>query len=269
MTAEASTRTVLSTGAEGLVGSIVRSRLRDRYTFRNLTRHQEPFSDVVGDIGDLDVAKQAVVGVDAVLHLAGASAVVSSWDDVLHSNIAGTRNIFEAARNAGVGQVVLASTNHVVGEYEVEFGPSAYATGVRPGLSVDVPPRPDSLYGVSKAFGEALGRYYADRFGTHVICLRIGSVRSDDDPTAPSELAIEPWASFDEATRRRRQAAVWLSQRDCAGLIAAALDAREVPWGVAFGVSDNEGRFWDLEPGERLLGWRPMDGARALPEAAT
>jgi len=261
--------TVLVTGAEGLIGSIVRARLADRFTFRSLTRQAEPFADVVGDIGDLDVAKRAVVGVDAVLHLAGASAVESSWDDVLHSNIVGTRNIFEAAREAGVGHVILASSNHVVGEYEVEGGPGRYATGLRPGLSTDVPPRPDSLYGVSKAFDEALGRYHADRFGIHVICLRIGSVRSDDDPTAPSELAIEPWASFDDATRRRRQAAVWLSQRDCASLIAAALDARDVSWGVVYGVSANEGRFWDLGPGETLLGWRPVDGARALPEATT
>lgn len=255
-------RRVLITGAEGLIGGILRARLADRYHFRYLTRSRERYSDVWGDIADMAIARTAVRGVDSVVHLAGAASVSSPWQTVLGSNIVGTRNILEAAREAQVRQVILASSNHVVGDHEADLAPAVYEAGVRPGLSVDLPPRPDSLYGVSKAFGEVLGRYYADRHGIHVVCLRIGSVRSDDDPFAETGFSIEPWSTFDSLTRRRRQAAVWLSHRDCASLIAAALEATNVPWCIAYGVSDNEGRFWDLEPGASLLGWRPADGAR-------
>jgi NAD+ dependent glucose-6-phosphate dehydrogenase len=254
-------RHVLLTGAEGLIGGILRERLADRYHFRYLTRSRKRYSDVVGDVADMATLTKAVQGVDSIVHLAGAASVNSSWETVLASNIVGTRNILEAAKEAHVRQVILASSNHVVGGHEADIAPAVYEAGMRPGLSVDAPPRPDSLYGVSKLFGEAMGRYYVDQYGIHVVCLRIGSVRSDDGPFAESGLSIEPWSTFDSLTRRRRQAAAWLSHRDCASLIAAAIDATDVPWCVVYGVSDNAGRFWDLEPGASLLGWRPADGA--------
>jgi NAD+ dependent glucose-6-phosphate dehydrogenase len=255
-------RRVLLTGAEGLVGTIVRTRLAGRYEFKCLTWQTRDYADVVGDISDPAVLRRAVEGVDAVVHLAAASGVDATWDTVLPTNIVGTHNVLEAAREAGVQQVVLASSNHAVGMYEADRVPEIYSVGGQLGLSADAPVRPDSLYGVSKVFAEAMGRYYAEQHGLHVLCLRIGSVRADDDPQGASLLPMAPWSQLDPASQRRRQSAVWLSQRDCAGLIGAALDSPAVQFGIVYGVSDNEARFWDLTSAADLLGWQPEDGAR-------
>ena len=118
--------------------------------------------------------------------------------------------------------------------------------------------RPDSLYGVSKAFGEALGRFYSERHGLRVFCLRIGAVRANDDPTVPSE---NPLLDLDAEGRRNRMRAVWLSRRDCAELIARCLEVDDVPWAIVYGVSGNPRRFWDLTHARDLLGWEPQDAA--------
>jgi nucleoside-diphosphate-sugar epimerase len=215
----------------------------------------------VGDIRDLATIRPAFAGVDAVVHLAAASSVDAPWDDVLADNITGTYNVFEAAREHGVRKVVFASSNHVVGMYEVEGAPAIYDLADRRLCEPLTPVRPDSLYGVSKVFGEALGRLYADRHGMDVVCLRIGSVREDDDPTRGQ--AGRPFAPFPELTEaqsRHRLRAAWLSHRDCAQLIQRALDA-PVHWAVVFGVSNNPRRFWDLQGARDLLGYDPIDAA--------
>jgi uronate dehydrogenase len=101
-----------------------------------------------------------------------------------------------------------------------------------------MPPRPDGLYGVSKVAVEALGRLYADKFGLEVVCLRIGSL--EPEPTDPRHLAT------------------WLSPRDCAGFVWAAVTCPEVSFLAAYAVSANTRRFWELD--ERL-GYQPLDDA--------
>src|SRR5690606_31653978 len=130
-------------------------------------------------------------GQDAVVHLAASAAVTTPWDDVLRNNIVGTYNVFEAARRAGVECVVFASSNHAVGGYEVEGAPEIYALDDPRQIDHRVQIRPDSHYGVSKAFGEALGRYYVDAHGMRVFCLRIGWVRADDNPRPPEPSGAE------------------------------------------------------------------------------
>jgi nucleoside-diphosphate-sugar epimerase len=197
----------------------------------------------VADVADYDAIRPAFDGVDAVVHLAAAAAVESSWDDVLRSNIVGTRNVFEAARDAGVPHVVFASSNHVIGGYERDGRPQIFEPDDDRLYDEHVDPRPDSLYGVSKGFGELLGRFYSDTHGLRVICLRIGWVRSTDEP--PHD---HPQAE-----------AIWLSHRDCAQLFAKAIDADNVHWAVAYGISDNPRAFWDLRSARELLGYRPED----------
>ena len=252
---------VLVTGAGGVIGRVVRERLAGRYDLTYLTRRPAGFPSHVADLRDLDASRPAFVGVDAVVHLAATSSVESPWDDVLEDNIVSTYNVFEAARAAGVGRVVFASSNHAIGMYEVDASPALYALDDRRRWSVDVPVRPDSLYGVSKVFGEALGRMYADRYGLQVICLRIGAVLEHDDPTrAPAGRPFHPLPVLTSREARERLRAVWLSHRDCAQLIGRALDA-PIPWAVVYGVSDNPRRFWDLQPARELLGYVPEDAA--------
>jgi LDH2 family malate/lactate/ureidoglycolate dehydrogenase len=253
---------VVVTGAAGTIGRVIRERLADRYPLRLLTHRPADFPSLVVPLEDLAALTEAFAGARAVVHLAAAAQVEDAWDDVLAANIVGVRNVYEAAATAGVPRVVLASSNHVVGGYEVELAPSIYDPTSGLTIADDAQLRPDSLYGVSKAFGEALGRYYVDQRGLSVVCLRIGTVRADDDPAPADVTGMADWLDLTDGQRAERLQATWLSQRDCAELIAAAIDTDE-RWAVAFGVSDNSRRFWSLEAARDLLGFKPQDGATA------
>lgn len=173
-----------------------------------------------------------MTGVDAVVHLAGL-ALEAPFPDILTANIEGTYRLYEAARAAGVRRVVYASSNHAVGYTE------------RPGdgsvVGADLPHRPDTLYGLSKCFGEDLAALYADKHGITTVSLRIGSCYA------------EP--------RTVRMLATWLSPADCARLVHAAIGAELSGHHVVYGISANTRGWWDLEPGHRLLGYRPQDDA--------
>ena len=249
---------VLVTGAEGTIGTAVREHLGDRYELLPVTLRPQDFPSHVGDISDFAAIRPAFEGVEAVVHLAASASIETPWEDVLRNNVVGTYNVFEAARRAGASRVVFASSNHAVGMYEVEGAPQIYEPGDARCVDHTAEVRPDSLYGVSKAYGEALGRLYAERHGMRVFCLRIGAVRAHDDPTDQSG---NPLLDLDEQGRRNRMRAVWLSRRDCTSLIARCLDVEDVRWALVYGVSANPRRFWDLERARELLGWEPQDAA--------
>lgn len=260
-------KTLLITGAEGNIGSGLRRNLADRYALRSLTREPvDGLDSVAGDIAELDAILPAFDGVDAVVHLAASATVDAEWKDVLHNNIEGLYNVFEASRLKGVKQVVFASSNHAVGGYEADGAPTMYrrSSGVMVGIAAAL--RPDSLYGVSKAFGEALGRYFVEKFGLQVYCLRIGSVLADDDPRSEAitkgagPFWLPPMSPED---RLRRYAATWLSHADLACLVDACLRAEGIDFGIYYGVSDNPYRFWTLDNAKAELGYWPRDAASA------
>ncbi len=254
---------VLVTGAEGTIGTAVREFLGERYDLRSLTLTPQDFPSHVADIADLEAIQPAFEGVDAVVHLAASPAVETPWEEILPNNLIGTYNVYEAARRAGVGAVVFASSNHTIGMYELDGAPELYDLDDPRVYDHTVEVRPDSLYGVSKVYGEALGRYYQERHGLRVFCLRIGAVRAGDNPTAPEVLASSP-ALLNLTTKEQRRArmrAVWLSRRDCAHLIGRCLDADDVRWAVVYGISDNPRQFWDLSHAWEVLGYAPQDRA--------
>ncbi len=183
---------MLVTGAEGLIGSVVRRELGGRYELIALTLTPQSFPSHVADIADLAAIEPAFVGIDAVVHLAASPAVETPWEEILPNNLIGTYNVFEAARRAGVPRVVFASSNHVVGMYEVDGAPEIYGVDDRRVYDHTAEIRPDSLYGVSKAYGEALGRLFVERHGMSVFCLRIGAVRLA--ARSPREAARRPHA---------------------------------------------------------------------------
>ena len=174
--------TVLMTGAAGGIGSRLRTLLKGVYPRLRLSDLRKPAdlaSDeefIAADLGDYDQVKAIVAGVDGIVHLGGYS-VEGPWETIHNANIVGCYNLFEAAYRAGVKRVVFASSNHAVG---------FYPRNERIGVNVTV--RPDSRYGLSKAFGEALGALYADKHGLRVTCIRIGNM--DDVPVDQRRLAI-------------------------------------------------------------------------------
>ncbi|MBA2278727.1 MAG: NAD(P)-dependent oxidoreductase [Chloroflexia bacterium] len=233
-------RRVLITGAGGRIGTCLSERLGDTYDlrlhFRTAPEQMLAHEHMAADITIFERVAPIMAGIDTVLHLAGDPRVPAPWESALANNIVGMYNTLEAARLAGVRRIVFASTNHVMGMYDRDEEWPVYN---------DLPVRPDSYYGVSKAFGENLGRYYHDEWGLEFIALRIGWFRP-----APSEPS-EEWGS--ETGR-----AMWLSPRDCAEVFRCAIEA-DVPFGVFYAVSDNPDRRWDITDTIIKLGYRPQD----------
>jgi nucleoside-diphosphate-sugar epimerase len=256
-------KNVLVTGATGVIGAAVREMMGDRYNLHSLTRSPADFPSHVADITDLEGIQPAFRGMDAVVHLAASSSVESPWEDVLPNNLIGTYNVYEAARREGVDTVVFASSNHAIGVYELEGAPELYELDDPRVYDHTVDIRPDSLYGMSKAYGEALGRFYVDMHGMRVFCLRIGSVRAADDPRDPRIAdASPPLLNLETPEQRfKRMRGTWLSRRDCCELIACCLDNEDLNWAVVYGISNNPRQFWDIGHAREILGYKPADGA--------
>lgn len=254
---------VLITGAAGRIGRLLRERLTGRYEFVGLDVQPAEGVDYVGDIRDLDAIRPAFAGAGAVVHLAGNPHVAGHFDDMVAHNIVGTRNVYEAALRAGVGQVIFASTNHVVSGWEIECGPSLYDLSDPRAIDERAEIRPDSPYGWSKAAGEALGRTYADLFGLRVQIIRIGWVldAAGDADLFSQDVTGEVAPPLSERDTRRRLRAIWLSHRDCAHLIDCCLRADHIGFGIYYGVSNNPRLFYDLANARRDLGYAPRDAA--------
>ena len=246
------------TGSEGTIGRRLCADLSKEYDVVRIDLHG---ADVAADVRDLDAMTAALEGCDSVIHLAGVVAVDADWESVFHTNMGGTYNVFEAARRNGVKRIVFASSNHCVGMNEVRNAPRIYEPASGMLLSTDEPYRPDGLYGVWKAFGETLGRYYSDAYGIQVACIRIGSITQADDPRDESVRESSGWLNLTDEQKFARYASTWMSQRDFARLVRCIL-ARDVPYAVVYGVGDNATRFWDLEPGRAIYGFWPEDGVK-------
>ncbi len=231
--------TILVTGAAGDIGGRIRRTLAGRYRLK--LADVEPIEDLAEgesfepvDVRNLDQVAAAMSGVDGVIHLGGVSRE-DEWAKIRDNNLIGTYNVYEAARLTGAERVVFASSNHAVGFY-----PRAQTIGV------DVTVRPDSRYGVSKAFGEAMGSLYADKYGLRVLCIRIGNVA--DRPVDVRRLAI------------------WISPRDLTQLIVIGLEHPELGFEIVYGMSDNARAWWDNANAHRL-GYRPEDRSEDYAEA--
>ena len=225
---------ILITGAAGRIGRMLRARMpRPDRELRLLDRVpvDEPGA-ITADVADLDAMMAACDGADAVLHLGGISGE-ADWASIRDANIEGTYSVFEAARRAGVPRVVYASSNHAVGFAHQPDDPDLE-------MPDDLGPRPDTLYGVSKVLGEALGSLYHDRYGLDVICLRI--------------------ASRFARPQGERMLSTWLSPADAVRLLDACLRAAAPGFRIVWGVSANSRGYLSREGG-RAVGFHAEDDA--------
>lgn len=246
---------ILVTGAAGLIGGIVARGLADDYAVRGLDVTRDPQVTRRGDMTRLRSVEGAFRGAWAVVDLAADARLSAPWKAVRKNNIPSSLNALEAARKAGVRRLVYASSNHVVGRYEADEPYASIIAGKYDGLDpktipklrVDAPIRPDSPYGVGKAFGEAAARLYAESTDLSVICLRIGTVNRADRPLEP------------------RHFATLLTHGDLVRLVRCCLVAPDsLRFGVYYAVSGNTWRFWDLEPAREDLAYEPRDDAEAF-----
>ncbi len=244
-------RSVLVTGMSGLIGGALRRHLEGTYALSALNRRPLPGVRChQADIADLEAIAPAFDGVDTVVHLAARTGESESFDEILRANVIGTYNVFEAARRAGVGRVIFASSGATVSAWERDAPWSALIAG-RYGeagpfakMTHQTPTRPAGLYGASKIWGEALARHYADTHGLSAICVRIGRVKAEDRPMAT------------------RDYAVWCSQRDIVRMIELCITAPPtLRFDVFFAVSDNRWGYRDLEHARAVLGFEPRDRA--------
>ena len=237
---------ILMTGAAGGIGTRLRQLLPPIYPDLLLSDRNAP-ADLAknekftaAELSDLAQVEAICEGIDGILHF-GGFAVEGPWDTILQSNIIGCYNLFEAARKKGVKRIVFASSNHAIGFY-----PRYHKIGP------DVTPRPDSRYGVSKVFGEAIGALYADKYGIAVTFLRIGN--------------------FGDMPLDQRRLSIWLKPEDMVQLCRIGLEHPDVHFEILYGASFNERSWWDNSRAYEL-GYRPEGRAedfrdRALAEQA-
>ena len=230
---------VLITGAAGSVGGHLRRELAGRYAL-----HLSDIKPIAGladgerfiqaDIASMKDALAITKGVEAVVHLGGFS-VEGPWETILEANIVGLYNVFEAARRNGAKRILFATSNHAVGFYRRDQV-----------IDHRVYPKPDSRYGVSKVFGEAVGSLYADKYGMEVFCMRIGNVNPE-----PVD---------------KRRLSIWISPRDLAQLVTIGIDHPDVRFEIVYGISGNKRAWYDNSNAFRL-GYKPQDDSEGWAEA--
>jgi len=269
---------VLLTGVYGRCGTAIIDHLHDdpAYDWTYYNRSDRPddhpyggYDTVVGDVTDGDLLAETAAGHDAMVHLAGYPYTDGTWADVFEPNFVGLYNALEAAREHELDTFVFASTNHVMGMYEVENAPEVYYPDSDLLIDHTDPVRPDSYYGASKAFGEDLLRYYVENheYPKRGYALRICSVRMPeyDHPYGDAEAGVDD-GEFDRgsdayAEQVARMKSMWQSRRDFAHQVECCLTDESVEYGIFNGVSDNHRRWYAIEHARRQIGYDPQDDA--------
>lgn len=213
---------VLITGAAGKIGSALVEGMKERHELRGLDIRPmaEPEDAIVGDIAKFDIVLEATKDMEAVLHLGGIPSGSAPWEEILRNNIIGTYNVFEAARQHGVRRVAYASRAGVLGPYPKTMQ-----------RTVDLLPRPESYYSISKVFGESLGYMYSSQYDMGVVAVRIGN-----------------WGGHGPPPKHPHN----LSRGDAVRVFEQAIVYPGVKFEIVFGVSDSDWPLYDLDHGRRV-----------------
>lgn len=243
---------ILVTGMSGLIGGLVRTRFESQAELSALNRQPvDGIPTTQADLADYDAIRPAFEGQEVVIHLAAKAGDNFTWDELLQTNVVGTRNVLKAAIDAGCARVIFASSGATVAGWEQEEPYKSLAEGRYddaparwPMIRGDMAVRPRGVYGATKVWGEAIGRHYANVTPLSVICLRIGYVNAADRPSRPRDFAV------------------WCSQRDITEAIERCVFAvAGIKYDVMFANSRNRWGYRDLLHTERAIGFVPQDAA--------
>ena len=244
------------TGAGGRVGKIITDGLAEKYQLTLFIREKQPDTALNLKIVKVNLSKAEEIkgkfaGLDAVIHLAANPGTRTPWETVLADNIVATYNVLEEARQSGVKRVVFASTNHVqnaaaMGATEFSVSPAFTQRGIP--LKLSDPPAPDSYYGVSKLFGEDLGRYYSRFFGLEFISVRIGWAAPKIPPPVLKRTKEE----------EMHVRGLYLSPGDCVELFIRTLEVK-TNFLIVYGLSNTRYPIFDMTETKKLLGYYPKD----------
>ncbi|QDU80165.1 GDP-L-fucose synthase [Polystyrenella longa] len=243
------------TGANGNIGTTLREGLRDEVEFHYFTHKAEDLEGTVADLSDSSQVEGIFEGLDAVIHLAGYIMPSTPWDEVLKNNIDATYNVFEECRRAGVKKIIFASTNHTQhGDFMDDSPMKTDPDKCRHHARLFDPPAPDSLYGVSKLFGENLGKYFSLTHRIQFVGLRIGWTEQADDPH-----------TADGTEQEYHMSALFLSKRDCVEAFRKALETNR-DYVLGYALSNNKNGIFDMRETAEKLGFVPRDSANYWPE---
>ena len=237
------------TGANGTIGRVLLKGLASEYTLRPFTRRPVDFDSTIVNLQNPDEISGAFEGLDALIHLAADPSPRAPWESIREHNLEATYQVFQECCRSGVKRLVFASTNHTQHGNTILTTPETLDTSRTERMKLTDPPNPDSYYAVSKLFGENLGKLYSERHGLEFVGLRIGWIIAADDPTTKRGTPSEDYMR-----------AMFLSHRDCVEAHRRALEA-DTRYLLAYVISNNDRRVFDLEETIQALGFEPRDNA--------
>ncbi len=244
------TSRLLITGSNGLIGGILWSHLSNIYEifgvdFSTPKNHARTFMADLSHYDQIFDVVRKISPISCIIHLAVYGRRNPDWKSVWKNNIIATKNIYTVAKKFGVKRIIFASSNRVTYGYERFFNKLGWQK-YRIMINTRYPVWPISYYGLSKVFGEAIARFYYETAGLESICLRIGSVTKNNNPNESSRLL-----------------STWLCHKDVAQLFKKSIKSK-VRFGIYYGVSNNEDRFWDISNTIHDLGYEPECDASSL-----
>jgi nucleoside-diphosphate-sugar epimerase len=236
---------ILITGAAGRIGNFIVSHFTGQYKFVLTDIHKSKnafdFPFIQAEISDIDAMRKICEGIDQVIHLAADPRLEAPWDSILHNNIIGVYNIYQAAYETGCSRVIFASSINAV---------SGYPKDVQ--VQTNMPPRPSNIYGASKVWGEAVARFYADKKKISSICLRFGWVTHRNNK---------------QLKMTNPNLDMVLTYEDLAKLVQASIEAPpDLQFGIFHGISNNRCKRLDISDTQKILGYEPEDDSFALAE---
>lgn len=268
---------IFITGGAGTCGGVLRDIRYDKIFFdiKEKSKDFENLEYVRGDLSEFDLIAEKILGCDVLIHLAAKDyypdfamgSGEASWKDYSYNNIELTRELFEIAIKLNVKKIIFASTHRVQGMYEKIHSSEIYQLGHKFKFDHKDEVCPDSIYAVTKLFGENLGRLYSMKHGIDFKCVRICSVRDEanDNPLAYAEYGYRQglWKknSDEYITQLNRLKGLWQSRRDFLQLIERIIASKEKGFEIFYGLSNNDRRWFDLEYTKKSLKYKPLDNS--------